>query len=47
VNESEYNSQIERIASLIAEDKTALDEQDSRKLQKYYDFAKKHFHLDS
>lgn len=47
MNESEYNSQIERIAFLIAEDKTALDEQDSRKLQKYYDFAKKHFHLEN
>lgn len=47
MNESEYNSQIERIAFLIAEDKTALDEQDSRKLQKYYDFAKKHFRLEN
>lgn len=45
MNESEYNSQIEKIASLISGDKIALDEQDPKKLQKYHDFAKKHFHL--
>jgi hypothetical protein len=45
LNESEYNSQVEKVASLIAGDKTTLDEQDPKKLQKYYDFAKKHFSL--
>lgn len=41
----EYNSQIEKIATLIAEDRISLDEQDSAKLQKYYNFAKTHFNL--
>lgn len=45
MTESEYNSQIEKVALLIAEDKTALDEQDPIKLQKYYDFVKRHFRL--
>lgn len=31
---------------MIIEDKMSLDEQDPVKLQKYYDFAKKHFHMD-
>jgi hypothetical protein len=46
MNESEYNSQIEKVALLIAEDRTALDEQDPAKLQRYYDFVKKHFHIE-
>lgn len=46
MNESEYNSQIEKIALLIAEDKIAFDEQDPKKLQKYYDLAKKNFGLE-
>ena len=41
----EYDSQIEKIASLIIVDKTPLDEQDQKKLQKYYDYAKKNFEL--
>ncbi len=41
----EYNSQIEKIASMIAEDNISLDEQDDLKLQKYFNFAKKHFSL--
>ena len=41
----EYDSQIEKIASLIIVDKTPLDEQDQKKLQKYYDYAKKNFGL--
>lgn len=45
MNESEYNSQIEKVALLIVEDKTAFDEQDPQKLKKYYDFAKKQFSL--
>lgn len=44
--ESKYNSQIEKISLIIAKDNTSLDEQDPAKLQKYYDFVKKHFHMD-
>ncbi|MEX1053859.1 MAG: hypothetical protein WEC35_05605 [Nitrosopumilaceae archaeon] len=40
-----YNFQIEKIASLITQDKTSLDEQDQTKLQKYIDFAKKNYNL--
>ena len=40
-----YNFQIEKIALLIAQDKTSLDEQDPKKLQKYIDFAKTNFKL--
>ena len=40
-----YNFQIEKIASLITQDKTSLDEQDQAKLQKYIDFAKKNYNL--
>ena len=40
-----YNSQIEKIALLITQDKTSLDEQDLAKLQKYVDFAKKNYNL--
>lgn len=46
MNESEYNSQIEKISAIITKDNTSLDEQDPMKLQKYYDFVKKHFHVD-
>ena len=45
MDESEYNSQIEKIASLITEDKLSLDEQDPKKLQKYHEYAKKNFNL--
>ena len=31
---------------MITKDNMSLDEQDPMKLQKYYDFAKKHFHVD-
>jgi len=40
-----YNSKIEKIALLITQDKTSLDEQDLVKLQKYVDFAKKNYNL--
>lgn len=30
---------------MITEDKMSLDEQDPIKLQKYYDFVGKHFHI--
>ena len=42
----EYNSQIEKIAAMISEDSTSLDEQDLAKLEKYYNFARKHFHIE-
>lgn len=45
MSDSEYNFQIEKVASLIVIDKTSLDEQNPEKLQKYYDFVKKHFSL--
>lgn len=41
----EYNSQIEKIALMITQDKVSLDEQDDSKLQKYHDFAKKNFSM--
>jgi hypothetical protein len=47
LSESEYNSQIEQVAFLIAGDKIALDEQDPEKLQKYYDFVRENFQLGS
>jgi len=40
-----YNLQIEKIASLITQDKITLDEQDLVKLQKYVDFAKTNYKL--
>jgi len=46
LKESEYNSQIEQVALLITGDKISVDEHDPKKLQKYYDFARKNFQLD-
>ncbi len=46
MSEDEYNSQIEKIASLIIEDKISFDEQNPEKLQKYYDFVKTNFKLE-
>lgn len=45
MNDSQYNAQIEKIASVILKDKISLDEQDDNKLKKYHDLAKKQFHL--
>ncbi len=45
LSESEYNSQIEKIAAIIIADGTSLDEQDPARLQKYHDFVEQHFHL--
>lgn len=39
------NFQIVEIAELLAKDNVSLHEQDPKKLQKYYDFAKKEFDL--
>lgn len=46
MNDAEYNSQIEKIASLIVEDKISFDEQNPEKLQKYFDFVKTNFKLE-
>ncbi len=35
MNEEQHNSQIEKIANMMLEDKISLDEQDINKLQKY------------
>ena len=43
---SQYDSQIEEIATMILADKISLDEQDETKLKKYQNFAKKQFQLD-
>jgi hypothetical protein len=39
------NFQIMEIAELLAKDNVSVHEQDQKKLQKYYDFAQKEFHL--
>ena len=46
MSDSEYNSKIEKIAALIIQDKISIDEQDPKKLQKYYDFVKTNFNLE-
>ncbi len=45
MDESEYNSQIAKIASLMTDDKLSIDEQDPEKLKKYNDYAKTNFKL--
>ena len=45
MSDSKRNSQIEKIASLIISDKTLLDEQNPKKLQRYYDFVKTNYNL--
>jgi hypothetical protein len=45
MSDIKYNSQIEKIASAILEDKISLDEQDENKLKKYIDLAKRQFNL--
>jgi len=46
MNDTEYNSQIEKISSLIVEDNISFDEQNPEKLQKYYYFVKTNFKLE-
>ena len=46
MTDSQYDSQIEEIATMILADKISLDEQDETKLKKYQNFAKKQFQLD-
>ena len=45
MSDSQHDSEIEEISSIILADKISLDEQDDSKLKKYQDFAKKRFHL--
>jgi len=45
IDESEYNSQIEKLASLMVDDKLSPDEQDPNKLKKYHDYAKINFKI--
>lgn len=45
MDESVYNSQIEKIANLIIEDNLSIDEQDPKKLEKYHEYAKTNFNL--
>ncbi len=42
----EYNDQIEKVAKMIIQQGTSIDEQDETKLKKYYDFVKEKFHLE-
>lgn len=44
--EDEYNSQIEKIASLIIKDNISLNEQDPKKLEKYYHYVKSNFKME-
>lgn len=46
MTDSQYDSEIEEISSIILADKISLDEQDNTKLKKYQEIAKKQFHLD-
>lgn len=45
MNDNKHNLQIEKIASLIEQDKISLDEHDEAKLKKYYDFASDTFSI--
>jgi major membrane immunogen (membrane-anchored lipoprotein) len=46
MSEGEYNSRIEKIAEQIRKDEISLDEQDPKKLQRYYDFIKTNYNLE-
>jgi len=46
MSEEEYNSRIEKIAEQITKDETSLDEQDPKKLQRYYDYVKTNYNLE-
>ena len=45
MSNSNHDSQIENVASQIISDKTSLDEQNPKILQKYYDYVKTNFKL--
>jgi len=46
MSEEKYNAQIETVASLTVKDGISLDEQEPKKLKKYYDFVKREFKMD-
>lgn len=44
--ENEYNTRIEKVANLIVKDQTSLDEQDPKKLKKYYQYVITNFKME-
>lgn len=46
MSEEEHNSKIENIAEQITKDEISIDEQDPKKLQRYYDFVKTKYNLE-
>lgn len=46
MDDSEYNSQIEKTANLLIVDNISPDEQDTHKLQKYKDLVKQDCNVD-
>ena len=46
MSDSEYNKQIEIVASMMKKDNILLDENDVSKLSKYHEYAKSEFNLD-
>ena len=47
MSEDEYNKKIENLANQIIQDQTSVDEQDPQKLQKYIDYVKTNYQLES
>jgi len=45
MSDSNHDSQIENIASQIISDKVSLEEQNPKKLQKYYDYLKTNYDI--
>lgn len=45
MDDDNHNSKIEKISELIVQDKISLDEQDPKKLQKYFDFVKSNYNI--
>ena len=45
MSDSDHDSQVENIAAQIISDKISLDEQNPKKLQKYYDYVKTNYDL--
>lgn len=46
MSEDEYNQKIENLANQIIQDKTSVNEQDPKKLQRYYDYVKTNYNLE-
>jgi hypothetical protein len=45
MDENQYNSLIEKIATIMEKDGLSVDEQNTQKLQKYQDYAKSNSNL--